>query len=193
MKKVLLFTVCLAYTLTVFAQKDHSARLAELNKVIEQKDVFDAAKARRIKVLQAQLDGLKTTDLIKKYNTCLNLYNEYKTFNYEKSFEYALKLQQLGQQLGDSSKVSYGKVKLGFILLSSGMFKETFELLKTVNVALLPDTAKTEYYFLNARTFYDWPIMITISTIQPPIIPRQFVYRFGLDALQGRFIPVPVL
>jgi DNA-binding CsgD family transcriptional regulator len=35
------------------------------------------------------------------------------------------------------------------------MFKETFDSLRTVNVKLLADSEKKEYYFLTARTYYD--------------------------------------
>ena len=64
-------------------------------------------------------------------------------------------MQIIGQLLHDPIKVAYGKVKLGFIQLSSGMFKETFESLKTINAKILPDSIKKEYYFLRARTYYD--------------------------------------
>ncbi|HEX3385911.1 MAG TPA: DUF6377 domain-containing protein, partial [Mucilaginibacter sp.] len=68
---------------------------------------------------------------------------------------YVQKLQQVGHLLKDPAKVAVAKVKLGFILLSSGMFKETFDSLRTVNIRLLADTEKRDYYFLTARTYYD--------------------------------------
>jgi hypothetical protein len=154
MKKVVLLVCVIIYCFPAFSQQ-YKNRLDELNNVIEKKDVFDSSRTKRIRMLQRKLAAIKSGNRVAEYGICLNLYNEYKTFNYEQSFKYVLKLQELGHQMGDSAKVSYGKVKLGFIMLSSGMFKETFELLQTVNVKLLPDTAKTEYYFLNARTFYD--------------------------------------
>jgi hypothetical protein len=101
------------------------------------------------------LSEVSNINLNDRYNLYLQLYNEYKSFNYDKAFSYIQKLQQTGQLLKDPAKIAYGKIKLGFILLSSGMFKETFDSLKTVNVRLLDNDKKKEYYFLTARTYYD--------------------------------------
>src|SRR6187402_1819318 len=125
MKKVVLLICIIIFCFHASAQQ-YKHRLDELNKVIEKKDTFDSTRTKRIRALQLKLAGIAPGNRLAEYNICLNLYNEYKTFNYEQSFKYVLKLQELGHQMGDSAKVSYGKVKLGFILLSSGMFKETF-------------------------------------------------------------------
>jgi len=57
--------------------------------------------------------------------------------------------------LNDKVKQSETKIKLGFILLSAGMFKETFEVLNEVKVHSLDDSTKFEYYSLKARANYD--------------------------------------
>lgn len=129
------------------------ALLLQLNRVIGNKTEYDAVKLKRIAAYQKEL--IATTDGYNQYDLCLRLYNEYKAFNYNKAFAYARKLQQLGYQLNDPAKISYGKIKMGFTMLSSGMFKEAFDALKTVNVKSLPDSAKMEYYLLTARTYYD--------------------------------------
>jgi len=117
--------------------------------------VFDAEKLKRIEALQQVLNGRNSNDLNLQYNTYLALYNEYKTFNYNKAFSYTQRIQAVGHRLNDPVKIAYGKIKLGFILLSSGMFKETFDSLKTINVKLLDNEARREYYFLLGRTYYD--------------------------------------
>lgn len=127
--------------------------LMQLNRVIEDKAQYDAGKLKRIATYQKEL--AKTQSLNARYDICLNLYNEFKAFNYNKAFIYSRKLQQLGQQLKEPSKIAYGKIKMGFTMLSSGMFKEAFDALKLVNVQLLPDSVKMEYYLLTARTYYD--------------------------------------
>jgi tetratricopeptide (TPR) repeat protein len=127
--------------------------LRQLNLAIENKAHYDAGKLQRIASYQKQL--AITPQLNEQYDICLNLYNEFKAFNYNKAFMYSRKLQQLGQQLKEPSKISYGKIKMGFTMLSSGMFKEAFDALRTVNVQLLPDSVKMEYYLLTARTYYD--------------------------------------
>ena len=46
-------------------------------------------------------------------------------------------------------------MEMAFILLSSGLFKETVESLNSINVNALPVQGKIDYYFLRARSYFD--------------------------------------
>ncbi len=155
MKRVVLLIPFLFLFHSVFAGKSYDTLLYKLNDVLDKKQEYDEGKNLRIEKLEKYLKSTKPSDLNARYNIYLSLYDEYKSFNYDKAFDYVQKLQQTGHSLHDPVKVAYSKVKLGFILLSSGMFKEAFDSLKTVNVKLLNDSSRKEYYFLNARTYYD--------------------------------------
>jgi hypothetical protein len=133
----------------------YDSLLTQLNNVLDKKQDYDTGKLNRIEQLKKELTNADNPDLNLKYRVFLNLYNEYKSFNYDEAFNYAQKLQQVGHLLNDPEKIAYSRIKLGFILLSSGMFKETFDSLKTVNVKLLDNEARKEYYYLTARTYYD--------------------------------------
>ncbi len=129
--------------------------LVQLDSFIKQKEKFDQEKRKRIDKLENDLQKLKEGDLEKKYNTYLALYEEYKTFDFNKAFEFSNKLEEVAALQKDSVKIAYSKMKKGFILLSSGMFKETFDALKSVNANSLTDSMRAEYYFLTARSYYD--------------------------------------
>ncbi|WP_218017719.1 hypothetical protein [Formosa haliotis] len=58
-------------------------------------------------------------------------------------------------QLNDSLLLSRAKIKEGFVLLSSGLFKESIDTLNSINVNKLPKPYKFEYYAVKARSFYD--------------------------------------
>ncbi|MDB5133785.1 MAG: Transcriptional regulator [Mucilaginibacter sp.] len=154
MKRILVFVLFLFVFTTAFCQ-GYDNLATKLNTVLDKKKQYDEEKIRRIDNLKKLLKEDDNPDLNARYAIYLSLYNEYKSFNYNEAFNYTQKLQQVGRLLKDPAKIAYGKVKLGFILLSSGMFKETFDSLRTVNVKLLADTEKKEYYFLTARTYYD--------------------------------------
>jgi hypothetical protein len=155
MKRIFLLTLLAACCNIALAVPGYDSLLYKLNTVLDNKKNYDADKISRIEKLQHDLSNAKSKDLASQYNTYLNLYNEYKTFNYDQAFNYAQKLQQVGRAMKDPVKTAYGKIKLGFILLSSGMFKETFDSLKTINVKLLDNDSRKEYYFLTARTYFD--------------------------------------
>src|ERR1700761_9864274 len=154
--KRILFLIFFSFLFqAAFSLQSSDSLLNKLNTVLDKKRDYDAEKIKRINDLKKQLNDDDNPDLRKRYGIYLALYNEYKSFNYAEAFNYTQKLQQVGRLLKDPSKIAYGKIKLGFILLSSGMFKETFDSLRTVNVKLLADSEKKEYYFLTARTYYD--------------------------------------
>ncbi|WP_187263770.1 DUF6377 domain-containing protein [Pontibacter beigongshangensis] len=83
------------------------------------------------------------------------LYNEYRTFQYDSAFTYALNLQKTARQLSDPVRETYAKLKLSHTLLSSGMYKEALDSLHTVNPNQMPDSIKIDYYALTARAYYD--------------------------------------
>jgi len=155
MKFILALIIFLFLIRPAMAVQGHDSLLTKLNDELASKKNYDAAKIKRIEKLQHDLNDSDNPSLNFKYHIYLDLYEEYKSFNYDKAFYYAQKLQQVGYLLKDPAKIAYSRIKFGFILLSSGMFKETFDSLKIVNVKLLDNSARREYYFLIARTYYD--------------------------------------
>jgi len=153
MKKLLLTALMVLIMGLSFAQSGNESNLDLLNQAISKKDDFDEIRLKRIAALEIGLKDELTA--IARYDQYALLYNEYKSFNYDKAFYYSQKMQAAGRLLNDPVKIADGKIKFGFILLSSGMFKETVDSLNTVNVNILPDSIKRAYYFLTARTYYD--------------------------------------
>jgi hypothetical protein len=91
-----------------------------------------------------------------KYNICLKLYEEYKSFKFDSAFVYAKKMERLADKLNDSSKRNIARIKISFILLSAGLFKETYENLTKINTSQdQPDSVRAEYYSLMCRYYLD--------------------------------------
>jgi len=155
MKRLLLLILSILYFQSAFCSGGQDSLFTKLGNTLDRKKNYDAEKLYRINALQQDLNNATNPDLNLRYKTYLALYEEYKSFNYDKAFNYAQKLQQTGYLLKDQAKIAVSRIKFGFIYLSSGMFKETFDSLKMVNVKLLDDQTKKEYYFLTARTYYD--------------------------------------
>ncbi|NML65482.1 tetratricopeptide repeat protein [Hymenobacter sp. RP-2-7] len=83
------------------------------------------------------------------------VFEQYNTFKYDSAFAYALKLRQLGQQLGDERLTERAQLSLAQIHLSAGMFTEAFELERSLQPALLDSASKQAFYFLEARSYSD--------------------------------------
>jgi len=126
-----------------------------LTKAIENRDVSVRLRLERIEKLKLQLGSLSGSSQERNFDLYNALYHEYKTFIYDSAFAYAQKLIETSYRLGDKSKIGYARVKLGFILVSSGMFKETFDSLAVAHVNFMSDSTKVEYYYIMARAYYD--------------------------------------
>lgn len=142
-------------TLKGLPNSKSNSLISVLTTMIENKEVHVRARLQRIDKLKEELRSMNGSPLEIKFEVYDALYHEYKTFIYDSAFSYAQKLIQTSYQLQDKSKIGYAQVKLGFILISSGMFKETFDSLGVADVQYMTDSTKIQYYSLIARAYYD--------------------------------------
>ncbi|MEO6500093.1 MAG: DUF6377 domain-containing protein [Mucilaginibacter sp.] len=136
-----------------YAESRRDSLFNELNRALNNKQIYVKQKEDRITSLRKQLAAPGT--LKKKYVLYQKLYEEYKTFSYDSSYNYAKKLQVTATALNDPRLIASAKMRMAFTLLSSGLFKETLEVLNSINAQPLPVEDKLEYYFLKARSYFD--------------------------------------
>ncbi|HEY4287195.1 MAG TPA: DUF6377 domain-containing protein [Puia sp.] len=132
-----------------------SILLPRLNQAIEASPKYDASKDKTIEELRKALVGIKKDDLTTLFDGLHRLYEEFKVYNYDSAFNYARQLQETALQLGDPNRITFARLKLGFCLLSSGMFKETHDSLNKICIHGAPDSLQAEYYSLMGRYYYD--------------------------------------
>ena len=123
----------------------------KLSKTIAASAEYDAGKIAIINGLKSSLHSMPKNDLQMQYQIIRSLYEEYKTFNYDSAFLYARKLQQISYQLQRPVLIEDSKIKLGFILLSGGLFKNAFDTLHSVSLSGVPDSIKADYYYLKKQ------------------------------------------
>jgi tetratricopeptide (TPR) repeat protein len=151
-------TLCLLLfgfqTMAVFAS-DRDSLLSALHQSMEASARYDQQKLQTIQSLQSALADSATLSPLARYSLYLQLFNEYKSFKYDSAYAYARKLEVAAAQTKDPSLIIYARIKLGFTLVSSGLFKETFDSLNTLNAAGTPDSVRAEFYSLMGRYYYD--------------------------------------
>jgi hypothetical protein len=135
-----------------FSQTYTSALLGQLDSAITESPRYDQEKLKKIALVHSELLEYPN---ISRYEYYLGLYKEYYIFNYDSAYIYARRMQQAAALQKNDSLLTYAKIKIGFILLSSGMFKEVFDTLGTIESKMLPLDQKAEYYTLMARCYYD--------------------------------------
>ena len=129
--------------------------MQEVNRAISSSSAYDQIKNKRIDSIKLVLHNSGDISHRALFNLYSQLYNEYQIYNYDSAFGYAQKMVSEGQLMHEDSLVGYAKIQEGFVLLSAGLFKETFDLLQNVNMSLLSGSEKAEYFTMMARYYYD--------------------------------------
>lgn len=148
------FIIFLAMSPMAFAQ-DSGSVLDQLDEALKNKAQYVADKEKTIELLKKRLAANPKGSPELKFEINDELYKQYRSFIYDSAFAYASKLIDIGYALRAPEKIAYAKTQMGFITLSAGMFKETFDTLNTVKVSDMGESTKLDYYALMARVLYD--------------------------------------
>lgn len=138
-----------------FASPHTDSLTTELNQVIKLAQFYDESKLKEITKLKTELSECPPGNLDELYKINLQLYNEYKYYNYDSALIYASELQKLAYYEGNSALNTDARLKAIFIMLSGGMFKETFDSLQVIPVMNISGLVKAEYYSLTGLAYYN--------------------------------------
>ncbi len=136
-----------------FSQKD--SVLIKLHQTINQTLEYDEKKILAINKLRDAFLNTSEQNLQPRFAINEALYEEYKLFNYDSAYTYAGSLLNVAYRLNDKNLISEAKLKMSFILLSSGLFKEAYDSLTSINIYNSPDSLKANYYTQLGRYYYD--------------------------------------
>lgn len=127
--------------------------LQELKETISMASKFDGKKIDRINELKQK--QVTYEDAKSVFDHYLAIYNEYSVFNFDSAYHYAKELQQTAYRLNNRPLIAYAGMKINYVLLSVGMFKEVFESLADIDPAGLDNEKLAEYYILKSRAYFD--------------------------------------
>ncbi|MDR2653577.1 MAG: DUF6377 domain-containing protein, partial [Prevotellaceae bacterium] len=133
---------------------DISADLDSLDYYISKQDEYTLQKENRIRAIKENISQTKNEN-DKLYAFYNELFKEYKSYIYDSAYVCVEKLLELSYILNDDCKITESNLKLGFCYLSSGLFKESFDIFSQINITNCDDSIKTEYYLDLARFYYD--------------------------------------
>ena len=155
MKRLSLLISCLLFfAIPAWSSSETGKLLKELEQCIINKVVYQAQKQERILHLVEELQtaaGNKnlTLEIYEK------LFSEYKSYVYDSAFKYVTKINELADETGDPERINRARIMMGFTLLSSGLFKESLDILNSIRCDPADSSARKEYYSIIARTYYD--------------------------------------
>ncbi len=154
-------TFILLFNFIVFsalnAKNSHSdlqKSLETLDREIEQRNMYVQEKQQIIDSLKNQLKNNACSEAC-KYDLYLQLSDQYRSFIYDSALVYTQDMLESAQKLRNTSKEKESKIKLAFILLSSGLFQEAREMIDHVDVKDENIELRLEYFSICARVYYD--------------------------------------
>lgn len=158
MKKYLICTLLAACCLWSCTKKSDGVQLTAtdhqdlelLMKYIDKKPEIDAAKEEHIAMLEEELK--RTT---RRYDVLKHLFDEYKSYNFDRAIVCVERLYDEALLLGDKDKIVTAQVQKGFSYLSAGLFKEGFDLFVNLDTVGASERTRAEYCMTYARLLYD--------------------------------------
>jgi DNA-binding CsgD family transcriptional regulator len=146
-------------TVYLFVLSFHTLTAQTTQTLLTQLDSEIGKRAGYVERKMHRIDSLKSliaqADQRGRYRIYLDVYDEYKSFVYDSAFVYARKLRETANALHGPVGITNARIKIGFVLVSAGMFNEALDTLRSVRSKALPDSIRTEYFYLMARTCYD--------------------------------------
>ncbi len=145
----------------------------DLEKTLDNKDTYIEQKESSI---QKKKDALHifevSNDLRSQIRMNLELVYEYQSFVYDSAQYYVNQAKRMAYRVQDASLIRQIKIREGFVLLSSGLFKEAFDTLNSVNPVFLNDSLKSLFYSTLARAYYD-----IADYVRDPIYRPEYIIR----------------
>jgi tetratricopeptide (TPR) repeat protein/DNA-binding CsgD family transcriptional regulator len=151
----LVILVFFIFCATLSAQEINPS-LENLEKALQKKEYYVHQKYSKIKALETSISKfIISQDDKKLYGTYMQLFEEYKSFKYDSAYYYLEEAKSKAIRLKEPSLIANAKINEGFILLSSGLFKEAIDTLNSIKTEQLDTKNKYELYTIKARVFYD--------------------------------------
>src|SRR5476649_1442920 len=142
MRVFLLFFFVSFFSYSAISSAKNDSLLSVLKTELGRRKFYDDQKEARINHLKNRLEASSKSDYKSQYEICLKLYEEYKSYQFDSAYVYTQKLLTISRTANDIPKQYEARIKLGSILLYSGMFKETFDCLNQINPRRLGDSAR---------------------------------------------------
>nr|WP_314895866.1 DUF6377 domain-containing protein [uncultured Flavobacterium sp.] len=152
MNKFSALLIALILPIFLFGQVKNDSLLKELDNTVNEYGLYLNRKEADINKLKGLLH-YTATDL-QKFDIYGKLYVQYKAYQSDSALIYARKSVLISQKLKNPDKVNEAKLNVASIMGTLGMYKESLDILETINIHLTPNLKGT-YYWTN-RIIYGY-------------------------------------
>lgn len=145
MKRSTILIIFIFYTIFSFAGQRLDSLLNVLDKTINEHRQYVELRENRIQQLKALLsrNNLSLDDV---YSLNKQLYNEYKAYVCDSTISYLNCNLDIAEKMNDTDKVVETKLLLSYLFASSGMYKESIDILNSIKRNMLKSSFLEDYY-----------------------------------------------
>ncbi|MNX64515.1 hypothetical protein D3C86_955430 [compost metagenome] len=143
MNKFSTLLIILVFPVFIFGQTNTDSLLNDLDQTVTDYQIYLNRKETSINKLKGLLKY--TTGDLQKYEVYGKLYDEYKAYQLDSALVYARKSLQISHKLKNSDKINEAKLNVASIMGTLGMYKESIDVLETIDTKLSP-TIRGNYY-----------------------------------------------
>lgn len=144
MRKTLIFCISVIITSVLFANNTDSL-FAELDKAIQEQEIYVKARQSRIDNLKSKL-SVSRHDSVLLYSLNKQLYEEYRPFICDSAIYYLNKNIALATETSNKVWKNESTLLLSYLLSSSGMYMEAMEWINSVDKQTLKEEQLSDYY-----------------------------------------------
>lgn len=144
MRKTLIFCISVIITSVLFANNTDSL-FAELDKAIQEQEIYVKARQSRIDNLKSKL-SVSRHDSVLLYSLNKQLYEEYRPFICDSAIYYLNKNIALATEASNKVWKNETTLLLSYLLSSSGMYMEAMEWINSVDKQTLKEEQLSDYY-----------------------------------------------
>ena len=137
------FTVFLFLNISL-SNNNLDSLLIGLENEINKKEFYDIQKEERIKFLVEK--SKKKGSLKERYKINNEIYKEYLYYNFDNAIKYIENNIQLAYELKNDTFINESKLKLGLLLVNTGRYKESIDILNEIVRTTLAESLLDNYY-----------------------------------------------
>lgn len=176
------------FLLLVLMPLSLSAKTADnIEQLFQSLDNAIAHSADYVKVREARIrdweQKLKTARrLSSKYDACFALFEEYRSYKNDMALKYINQYMELAIRMGDKKKEGNAKALLAFQESTTGDYAESYDLLKSVNIADLDAEGKRNYLWACQHLYGEMAYYSNVPSLKKYYTGKHNAYQAAIDS-----------
>lgn len=178
MKKVFFLLPAMLFLTSLYAKPSVEPLLKELDAVIANKELYRENKEAMLANIKTIAASAHSDDLL--YNIYENLYGEYKQYNVDSAFSYALHKMELAQKINNQQLIVKSEIDLADLYAISGAYTAGLDILKNINREALKGELLPQYYHVHRISYEMMAQQCPLPQLRETYIKNMKLYRDSL-------------